>query len=91
MYVGCFLQVFLERQFRKNNLQLVYDSTDGKYTVTDEKVPDARVELIVFEEDPMVNSFATLNYYFFSQLLLYNLQFQEIYPMKLKRNCFVGI
>lgn len=65
MYVGCFLQVFLERQFRKNNLQLVYDSTDGKYTVTDEKVPDARVELIVFEEDPMVNSFATLNYYFF--------------------------
>lgn len=48
------IQVFLERQFRKNNLQLVYDSTDGKYTVTDETLPDARVELIVFEEDPMV-------------------------------------
>ncbi|XP_054264958.1 uncharacterized protein LOC128987900 [Macrosteles quadrilineatus] len=47
-------EVFLERQFRKNNMQLVYDSTDGKYRVTDTTVPDARIELIVFEEDPMV-------------------------------------
>ncbi|KAG8259732.1 uncharacterized protein LOC124356991 [Homalodisca vitripennis] len=47
-------EVFLERQFRKNNMQLAYDSTDGKYTITDDTLPDARVELIVFEEDPMV-------------------------------------
>lgn len=47
-------EVFLERQFRKHSMKIVYDSTEGKYIVSDKSLPGATVELIVFEEDPMV-------------------------------------
>lgn len=35
-------------------MKIVYDSTEGKYIVSDTSLPGATVELIVFEEDPMV-------------------------------------
>lgn len=47
-------EVFLERQFRKHSMKIVYDSTEGKYIINDKSLPGATVELIVFEEDPMV-------------------------------------
>lgn len=68
----------------------MYDSTDGKYTVTDEKVPDARVELIVFEEDPMVNNFATKNYYYIlKHVILFMVSGDFSHKNQMYPNCFV--
>uniref|UniRef100_A0A146M4E5 Uncharacterized protein n=1 Tax=Lygus hesperus TaxID=30085 RepID=A0A146M4E5_LYGHE len=48
-------EVYLARAFRSKNMLLDYDSTEGIYIVTDSTLPGAKVELIVFEKDPMVS------------------------------------
>ncbi|BET00759.1 Hypothetical protein NTJ_13575 [Nesidiocoris tenuis] len=48
-------EVYLARAFRNKNMNLDYDSTEGIYLVTDPSLPGAKVELIVFEKDPMIN------------------------------------
>ncbi|KAF6212548.1 hypothetical protein GE061_013073 [Apolygus lucorum] len=48
-------EVYLARAFRSKNMLLDYDSTEGIYIVTDSTLPGAKVELIVFEKDPMIN------------------------------------
>ncbi|XP_075233999.1 uncharacterized protein LOC142331784 isoform X2 [Lycorma delicatula] len=44
-------EVFLSRTFKKHSMQLDYDSTEGKYSITDNQLPGATVHLIVFEQD----------------------------------------
>ncbi|RZF37652.1 hypothetical protein LSTR_LSTR003063 [Laodelphax striatellus] len=48
-------EVFLSRLFKKHSMQIDYDSTEGKYSITDQSLPGATVHLVVFEHDPMVN------------------------------------
>ncbi|XP_049794233.1 uncharacterized protein LOC126203893 [Schistocerca nitens] len=48
-------EVFLLRAFRKQGLQLAYDSAEGRYTVKDPQFTGGSVQLIVFEEDRMIN------------------------------------
>ena len=50
-------EVYLARALRNKNMRLDYDSTEGVYIVTDSTLPGAKVELIVFEKDPMVSFF----------------------------------
>lgn len=47
-------EVFLVRTFKKHNLQLTYNSGEGMYAVKDPAFGGASVQLIVFEEDPLV-------------------------------------
>ncbi|GLH03037.1 Uncharacterized protein GBIM_08968 [Gryllus bimaculatus] len=47
-------EVFLIRTFKKFGLELSYESSEGQYKVTDTKVPGGYVQLIVFEEDPLI-------------------------------------
>jgi hypothetical protein len=47
-------EVFLVRTFKKHNLQLTYNSGEGMYSVKDPAFSGASVQLIVFEEDPLV-------------------------------------
>lgn len=37
-------------------MKLEYDSTEGIYTITDSELVGGKVQLIVFEMDPMVTS-----------------------------------
>ncbi|XP_014246966.1 uncharacterized protein LOC106665218 isoform X1 [Cimex lectularius] len=48
-------EVYFARTFRNKEMQIDYDSTEGVYSVTDSKLPGAKVQLIVFEKDPMIN------------------------------------
>jgi len=48
-------EVYLVRTFRNKGMKLDYDSTEGVYSVTDSKLPGAKVQLVVFEKDPMIN------------------------------------
>lgn len=47
-------EVFLVRTFKKHNLQLTYNSGEGLYSVRDPVFSGASVQLVVFEEDPLV-------------------------------------
>jgi hypothetical protein len=47
-------EVFLVRTFKKHNLQLTYNSGEGLYSVKDPVFSGASVQLVVFEEDPLV-------------------------------------
>jgi hypothetical protein len=47
-------EVFLVRTFKIHNLQLTYNSGEGVYTVKDPAFGGASVQLVVFEEDPLV-------------------------------------
>jgi hypothetical protein len=47
-------EVFLVRTFKIQSLQLTYNSGEGVYTVKDPTFGGASVQLIVFEEDPLV-------------------------------------
>lgn len=48
-------EVFLIRTFKKHNLQMTYNSGEGLYVVKDPKFNGASVQLIVFEEDPLIS------------------------------------
>lgn len=50
-------EVFLVRTFKKHNLQLIYNSGEGLYFVKDPAVIGSSIQLIVFEEDPMVKCY----------------------------------
>ena len=54
-------EVFLIRTFKKHNLQMTYNSGEGLYIVKDPKFSGASVQLIVFEEDPLVRTMYFLN------------------------------
>lgn len=47
-------EVYLIRMFKKQGLTLTYDSSEGMYVVTDPNVPNAEVQLVIFEEDKML-------------------------------------
>jgi hypothetical protein len=47
-------EVFLDRTFKKHNLQLTYNSGEGLYSVKDPLFSGSSVQLLVFEEDPLV-------------------------------------
>ncbi|XP_073989470.1 uncharacterized protein isoform X2 [Rhodnius prolixus] len=48
-------EVYLERNFRSRNMQMVYDSTEGVYTITDVAFPGGKIQLVVFEKDLVIN------------------------------------
>ncbi|XP_066991775.2 uncharacterized protein [Anabrus simplex] len=48
-------EVYLIRVFKKDNLDLSYNSAEGLYVVKDPKFHGGSVQLIVFEEDPLIN------------------------------------
>lgn len=48
-------EVFLLRAFRKQGLELDYDSGEGQYVVKDPVFSGGSVQLIVFEEDRLVS------------------------------------
>jgi hypothetical protein len=54
-------EVFLVRTFKKHSLQLIYNSGEGVYFVKDPALTGSSVQLIVFEEDPLVMYYVTLN------------------------------
>lgn len=51
-------EVFLVRTFKKHNLLLIYNSGEGLYFVKDPAVTGSSIQLIVFEEDPMVKYYS---------------------------------
>lgn len=51
-------EVFLVRTFKKHNLQLTYNSGEGLYFVNDPVLTGSSIQLIVFEEDPMVKYYS---------------------------------
>lgn len=48
-------EVYLARIFKNKKMELEYDITEGIYTITDDELSGAKVQLIVFEMDPMIN------------------------------------
>jgi hypothetical protein len=55
-------EVFLVRTFKKHSLQLIYNSGEGLYFVKDPTVTGSSIQLIVFEEDPMVKYYSCISY-----------------------------
>jgi hypothetical protein len=51
-------EVFLVRTFKKHNLQLTYNSGEGLYLVKDPAHTGSSIQLIVFEEDPLVKYYS---------------------------------
>lgn len=56
-------EVYLERNFRSRNMQMVYDSTEGVYTITDVAFPGGKIQLVVFEKD-LVVSIILIKYFY---------------------------